>query len=112
MHEQKYLDALDEDILRFDYEWREGNRDKAKEIAVAYVNKNRDFLQPKLMQYTREMLVKEVEALRNARRLSDRIVVDMWLLSEYEPIEITGEISVSLPVPSSLVFTNILSKEK
>lgn len=99
----KYLDALDEDILRFDYEWREGDREKAKEIAKNYVNTHRDFLEPIFMQYTREMLVVEVEALRRFKRLSDRIVVDMWLLSEYEPQQITGEINVILPPPASIV---------
>lgn len=99
----KYLNALDEDILQFDYEWREGSRDKAREIAKAYVNKHREFLEPVLMQYTREMLVYEVEALRRFKRLSDRIVVDMWLLSEYEPVEIVGKINVTLPQPASLL---------
>lgn len=99
----KLLDALDEDILQFDYEWREGDRDKAREIAKTYVNKHREFLEPVLMRYTREMLVREVEALRRFKRLSDRIVVDMWLLSEYEPQQITGEINVTLPKPASLL---------
>lgn len=99
----KYLDALDEDILQFDYEWREGDRDKAREIAKRYINTHREFLEPILMQYTREMLVAEVSTLRRFKRLSDRIVVDMWLMSEYKPQQITGEIAVSLPNPASLL---------
>lgn len=96
--------------IEFDYEWRLGHRDKAREIARAYVNARRYELAPILQRYTLEELVREVSALRNAGRHADRIVVDMWLLSEYEPQAIVGVIDVTLPPPASLAQLRLVKE--
>jgi hypothetical protein len=94
---------LDENVLRFDHEWRAGDRVKAREIAVAFIETHRTFLEPILMKYTRDMLVKEVGNLRAESRIVDCIIVEMWLLSEYEPQNIVGQIHVTLPLPLSII---------
>lgn len=81
-------------LLQFDYEWREGDRDKAREIAKDYINANRLRLTKVFSGYTLEDLVREVDALRAAGRHSDRIIVDMWLLAEYQPQDISGELRI------------------
>lgn len=81
-------------LLQFDYEWREGDRDKARDIAKEYINANRQRLTRVFGSYTLEDLVREVDALREAGRHSDRIIVDMWLLAEYQPQDISGELRI------------------
>lgn len=90
---------IDSWILEFDYEWREGSRDRAVEIAKAYIEARRAQLEPILGAYTLEQLVTEVECLRNDKRYEDRIIVDMWLHSEYGPRQITGEANVTVKIP-------------
>lgn len=85
---------MESDLIQFDYEWREGDRGKARQIAKDYINRRRDELAPIFSKYTLEGLVDQVTALRNAGRHADRIIVDMWLLSEFEPQNITGELVI------------------
>lgn len=89
------MELMDSDLVLFDYEWREGDRVKAKEIAIAYVNRRRDELARIFGNYSRDDLVGQVEALRNEKRHADRIIVDMWLLSEYEPQQIIGTLNIN-----------------
>jgi hypothetical protein len=81
---------------RFLQEWAAGDRALARELAVEYVAENRERLAPLLTRYTREGLVAEVDALRAAGRSDDVTVAEMWLLSEYEPVEIRAEIRISI----------------
>lgn len=90
-------------LIQFDYEWREGSREVAKQIAIDYVNEYRHILEPVLMKLTREQLVAEVEAKRNQKNHADRIIIDMWLLSEYPPQSIEAYGLVTLPDPRALI---------
>lgn len=84
----------EDSLLQFDYEWREGDRTKAKEIAKDYINSRRSELTEIFSKYSLDDLVRECEALRIAGRVKDRIIVDMWLMSEYEPQNITGVLNI------------------
>lgn len=63
-------------------------------MAKDYVAANREELSPILSKFTLEGLVDLVSSYRRAGREEDRIITDMWLLSEYEPQNITGSITV------------------
>lgn len=96
---------LDPAILEFDYEWREGDRLQAIQIAVSFVNLYRDQLTPLYSKYTLEDLVHEIDELRKcgAERHHDRLVTDMWILSEYPLQHITCEGHPTVPL--SQVFS-------
>ena len=82
------------DVARFDNEWKGGDRARAKVMAKEYVAAHKGELEPILSKFTIEGLVDLVTAYRNAGREEDRLVTDMWLLSEYEPQNITGQLLV------------------
>lgn len=82
------------DVARFDNEWKNGDRVAAKAMAKEYVAAHKGELEPILSKFTVEGLVDLVTAYRNAGREEDRIVTDMWLLSEYEPQNISGRLLV------------------
>lgn len=84
--------AVDGDLARFVAEWKSGRRDEARAIARAYIDAHRAELAPQLEPYSLDDLVRLVSAYRQAGREEDRIVADMWLLTEYEPQRITGTI--------------------
>lgn len=47
--------------------------------------------------------MREVSALRNEGREEDRIIVDMWLLSEYDPVHVSGSIDLgAAPVDEAI----------
>lgn len=102
----------DEALLQFDYEWREGDRTKAKQIAKDYINSRRVELTAIFSKYSLEDLVRECEALRIAGRISDRIIVDMWLMSEYEPQNITGTLTIGSADVAIAAAEAILRGEK
>ena len=85
---------MNEQVERFENEWRNGNRDAARQMAKDYVAAHREELGPILSKFTLEGLVDLVTSYRRAGREEDRIVADMWLLSEYQPQNITGSITV------------------
>ena len=80
----------DVELDAFIREWNSGPRDRitAKAIARAYVEKYRANLAPVLEQYSREDLVGLVTEYRASGRESDRVIADMWLLTQYEPQDI------------------------
>lgn len=90
---------IDERVLKFDFEWREGSRQRAVEIAREFIDYSRSILAPILQPLTIGELVAKVESLRAEGNHGDRIIVDMWIHSEYEPQQITGVGLVTLPVP-------------
>jgi len=92
------MSNIDERILQFDFEWREGNRAVAKEIATAYINDNRATLDSLLGGKSLDELVKMVEGYREQHKETDRIVCDMWLQAEFEPQHISGAINIGPPV--------------
>ncbi len=81
----------------FDKEWRTGDREKAKLLARAYVADNRERLASSLASLARGELVALVSEYRKAGKDTERIIVDMWLISEYEPQKITGKINIGTP---------------
>lgn len=85
---------MSEELQAFEHEWRNGDRDVARGMARAYVAANRERLSPELSRYDLPGLVRLVEAYRDAGREDDRIITDMWLLSEYEPQRVVGAISI------------------
>jgi hypothetical protein len=87
-------DFVNGDVERFENEWHHGDRTVAKQMAKDYVVAHREELEPILSRFTLEGLVDLVTAYRNAGREEDRIITDMWLLSEYKPQNITGSIQM------------------
>ena len=85
---------MNEQVAQFENEWHHGDRTKARQMAKDYVAANREELSPILSKFTLEGLVDLVSSYRRAGREEDRIITDMWLLSEYEPQNITGSITV------------------
>lgn len=95
---------LDPAILEFEYEWREGDRAKAIQIAKDFINLYRTQLSPIYSRYTREDLVHEMDELRKcgASKHHDRLVTDMWILSEYPLGEVTGVGYVTIKIPETV----------
>lgn len=85
---------MNEDVARFENEWHHGDRNAARRMAKNYVAAHHDELSPILSKFTLEGLVDLVSSYRRAGREEDRIIADMWLLSEYKPQNITGSITV------------------
>ena len=83
-------------IADFAKEWREGDRGLAKDMARAYVADNPQQFDV-LKEYSRDELVVLLGDYRDAGRDEEQIVVDMWLLSEFEPQKITGAITIGTP---------------
>lgn len=83
---------MEPELAEFDREWRTGDRERARELACAYVAAHRAALAPYLGGLSIDELVALVTAYRGMGREDDRIVVDMWLLSEHPPQQISGSI--------------------
>lgn len=81
------MDAIEE----FVHEWRNGDRVKAREMARAYVHANRNAL-AHYQRMTRDELVQRCTDLRASGDVREIPVIEMWLLSEYEPQRISGRI--------------------
>ena len=84
---------MDADIQRFSDEWATGDRGLAKTLAKTWIANHRDKIQD-LEGYDLEGLVGLVTQYRAAGCESDRLIVDMWLLSEYESQQITGVVTI------------------
>lgn len=85
---------MDERILQFDYEWREGDRARAKDLAAEFVRDHESELGPLLERYTRDDLVRLVEQYRDAHRNTDRLIADMWLMAKYDPQRVYGSMNI------------------
>lgn len=84
-----------ETIEAFTTAWKDPKtRYVAKQIAIEYVNENREFLTKTLGKFSQDDLVKLIDAYRVQNRLDDVVIADMWLLSEYEPKDIRGELTI------------------
>ena len=81
-------------LAEFHRTWKSGDHEGARVQARAYVARHRAELEPILAPLTLVELVDLVVAYRNAGREEDRIVTDMWLLSEYAPQNITGSLII------------------
>ncbi len=82
------------DLQRFDREWRTGNRDRARQMARNYVASHREEIAPVLQPLTLAEIVVLVGEYRARGLETDRIIADMWLLTEYPPQHITGTVSL------------------
>ena len=88
-------------IAVFEKEWREGDRSMAKEMAKAYVADNRTTMGAAFDGLTRDDLVALVTQYRDDGTDEKRLLVDMWLLSEFAPQQITGSIQIGAPPPEN-----------
>lgn len=84
-----------EAMQQFLYEWRQGDRDKAKTIAKEFVEANKLDV---LHEYDLEDLCLLCESYRHYSQLGSANVVEMFQLVYYEPQNITGELTVGKPV--------------
>ena len=84
-------------VKAFEKEWREGDRSMAKEMAKAYVADNRAPMSAAFDRLTRDELVGLVTQYRNEGTDEKRLLVDMWLLAEFAPQQITGSIQIGKP---------------
>jgi hypothetical protein len=98
---------MDEYVARFDLEWKHGDKATAREMARVYVEANRATLEPILSQYSLEGLVGLIDDYRKAGREEDRIIADMWLLSEYQPQKVTGQMAIGSQQMAALVEAQV-----
>ena len=85
---------MDSAITEFNQEWKDGDRVRAKAMAVVYINEHRGDLTKILGPMSLEEIVALISEYRKKGKESDRIVADMWLLSEYAPQHISGGINI------------------
>lgn len=85
---------MDEALIAFDREWKTGDRAVAKTMAKQYVQLNASTLIPRFGAFDIPALVNLVGHYRSQGDEANRILVDMWLLSEFEPQHIGGTIRV------------------
>jgi hypothetical protein len=90
--------SVEPELVQFDHEWKHGDRGVARGLARAYIGRRRSELAPALEPYSLEDLVQLIDAYRAAGREDDRIIADMWLLTNYDPQRITGTINKTLDV--------------
>jgi hypothetical protein len=83
---------MDPSLQRFDHEWKHGDRALAREMAAEWVAAH-PALHPILTPRTLEDLVKMMDGYRAAGDEENCIIVDMWLLTNYKPQNITGVLS-------------------
>lgn len=95
------------ELEQFDAEWKTGDRAAARDMAKAYVAANRDAIMPTLRGAIRTLrearldddpdipdLVRLVDNYRAAGDEESRILVDMLLLANYQPQQITGSVNL------------------
>lgn len=87
---------LNQDLVRFDWEWKNGDREVARSLAKEYVEAHYHELKI-LENWTLEDIVKAIDLFREQGREEDRIAADAWLLAKYEPQKINGEIRIGPP---------------
>lgn len=85
---------MNPELARFEDEWRHGDRSVAKQLAREYVDRNRARLSTLLGSYDLQGLVELVQLYRDGGQEENRIICDMWLLSEHQPQKISGEIRI------------------
>ena len=83
---------MEAQVVAFDRAWCTGYREDARALAIDYVATHRAQLEKTLGGKTLEDLVKLVDGYRAAGRENERAIVDMWLLVEYQPQRIVGEL--------------------
>lgn len=100
---------IDERILQFDFEWRQGDRNKAFDVAKSFIDDYRNVLEPVLGKYTLEELVHEIDMLRilGGSREHDRIITDMWILSEFPLQSISGYADIIVKIPDTYARSKI-----
>lgn len=76
----------------FDAEWKTGDRDKARQIASAYVLEKGDYF-AKWADLSVEQLVTMVDEAREQNQEDRRIELDMYLLHRFAPQHITGKLN-------------------
>ena len=71
---------IDAAILKFEHEWREGDRDEARRIAKDYIERHAD--EVKILGYmSQEGIVKLVEDYKAAGDLVNELVAKMWIVA-------------------------------
>ena len=90
---------------RFQFEWERGSRERAREVAVEFCGLIPAELRAYLERYSREGLVTLIDGYRDAMARDpgnafeyeeSRVVADMWLLANYDPQNIVGEIGINM----------------
>ncbi len=84
---------MDAALEAFEEEWWHGDRAKAKELASAYVEAHRAEIEPHLGGLSLDTIVLMVSDYRRVGRESDRIIADMWLITEHPQQRVTGTIA-------------------
>lgn len=93
-------DAERELLARIKAKWDEGKGDDtrriARDMAREYVEAHRARLTELFGDFSREQLVVLVDRYREAGRDLDVQVIDAWLLSEFSPVLIRGQVEVEV----------------
>lgn len=90
---------MDPVLEEFVAKWASGkdNREAAKAVAVAYIEANRAALASVLEPMSLEDIVRLIDAYREVGgREADIAIAECWLLTEYEPQHISGEIQFGI----------------
>lgn len=111
----------------YEYLWGTGQRGEAERVACEYVELRRSRIGPLLEQFSLEQLVALVDAYNlhltnvgpDGKRVAheegpcscrtDRIIVDMWLHSEYSKQNIFGQLNVN-PADLAQSMVNALNR--
>jgi len=97
----------------FKEEWDRGKEyhDSARQMAKQYMQDHRDEYFPVLGPLSREDLAALVSKLRAESRPRDVIIVEMWLLANFEPqnISMTGTLPANVALEHA--FQNLFQKD-
>lgn len=86
---------LTPEMQQFDALWKSGDKAEAKVLAIEYVEDNRGIFSEAFGGLGIPQVVSFIDAYRIQGKEADRIAADMWLLSEFEPQRIKGQLGVT-----------------
>lgn len=75
------------DLKRFDWEWKNGTRTRARQLAKEHILENYQHYAAQLRGKSIDELVQMVDGYREAGDEQGRIIVDMWIVGDFAHAE-------------------------
>lgn len=88
------MEPLMMELARFEAEWHRGDRNRARQLAVEYIDAYEAALAPLLAEYDLPGLVRLVETYRASGQENNRVLTEMWILARCEPQRIVGQLDI------------------